>query len=374
MKKILSVLLIVALMLTVFASCTPNNTPPAATPAPAPAENNNETDDPAEPAAVDPADLPVLRVAVMPFYLSTITYYIVENGLDVENGFRIDLQLYPMGAPQIEAMLANEWDVGMMATAGVFGIANAGMMPIAPILRSSGGTGAFIRPDHPAAQVTGAVPGMPNVLGDADTLRGAQVLVPIGSLNHLNVVKWFYAVGLTSNDFTVVDMTNANALQAFRAGEGDITAFSPPLTHQAYAEGWVNGASLDDLNVEFWDYLYANPRTFEDVKDLIAKFVDLQLEVQTRFMADQDLAAYWSYQWLHGENAIDTSIEQMAGEWQVRPFVTRDQAQGLTEVGASLREIAEFFVSIGNLEESALANFNDPSIMTMEILNIIFGR
>ncbi|MCL2368112.1 MAG: hypothetical protein FWC72_03875 [Oscillospiraceae bacterium] len=371
MKKMLSVLLIIVLLAALFAGCTPTPATPDPTPTPA---QGTETPGPTEPEPIDPADLPVLRVAVMPFYLSTITYYIVENGLDIENGFRIDLQLYPMGAPQIEAMLANEWDVGMMATAGVFGIANAGMMPIAPILRSSGGTGAFIRPDHPAAQVTGAVPGMPNVLGDADTLRGAQVLVPIGSLNHLNVVKWFYAVGLTSADFTVIDMTNANSLQAFRAGEGDITAFSPPLTHQAYAEGWVNGASLDDLNVEFWDYLYANPRTFDDMKELIAKFVGISIDVQTRFMSDQNLAAYWSYRWLHHENAVDTNQEQMAGEWQVRPFVTRDQAQAITDVGASLREIAEFFVDIGNLEESALANFNDPNIMTMEILNIIFNR
>ncbi|MEA5015482.1 MAG: ABC transporter substrate-binding protein [Candidatus Limiplasma sp.] len=321
------------------------------------------------------ADLPVLRVAVMPFYISSPTYYIVQNGLDVANGFKIDLQFYPMGAPQIEAMAANEWDVGMMGSAGVFGVANAGMMIVSEVVLSSGGTGAYVRPDSPIAQVTDGIPAMPGVYGNAETMKGATVLVPVGSLNHLNVVKWYYAAGLSVDDFTVVDMSNANSFQAFKAGEGDITAFSPPLTYQAEEEGWVKASGLDSLNCDAWDCLYANPRTYEDTKELIAKFVDVLLDVQTEFSTNQELASEWGYKWLHDENGMtNTTLQNLMDEWAVRPFRTREEVENLTVLGESLKELAAFYGSIGNLDPARVSIFENPRVVTMEVLDMVFGR
>lgn len=320
------------------------------------------------PAHTVAEELPVLRVAVMPFYVSAAAYYISATGLDVENGFKMDLQPYPMGAPQIEAMAANEWDVGMMGSAAVFGVANNGMMPICEMIMSSGGTGAFIRPDHPAAKVKGEFPGYPEVYGNKETLKGAQVLVPIGSLNHLNVVKWFDVVGLTQEEYSIVHMDNAASFQAFKAGQGDVTAFSPPLSYQAEEqEGWVNGASLTGLNFNVYDNIYANPLTYKEMYPLLVKFIKVHIQVQDLFTQNPELAAEWGFKWLHDENGLAYTLDMMRQEVPARPFRTSAELREITDF-ASLRELAKFYISVGNLEPEAMENFDNPEVINLNVL------
>ena len=314
-------------------------------------------------------ELPVLRVAVMPWLLSLPAVYLSEQGWDVENGFKIELSTYPMGAPLLEAMGANLWDVGTIGTAAVFSVANTGLKIIGNISIASGGTGAFIRADHPAAAIKGQVSGLPDVYGNAATLRGSKVLVPVGSLNHFNVQAWMDAVGLTSDDIQVVHMDNAASFQAFKVGEGDITAFSPPLTYTAEAEGWVKGAGLPELNVEVYDCLYANPRVYNQKKDLIAKFVKQFYRACDFLAANKEFAVQMNYDW-GNKNGLNPTMENARDEVNVRPYMTSDRAR--REIpGESMKMIAEFYVSIGTLEKEKLANFNSET-MTREAIDMAF--
>lgn len=312
-------------------------------------------------------ELPVLRVAVMPWLLSLPAVYVAEQGWDVENGFKIELSTYPMGAPLLEAMGANLWDVGTIGSAAVFSVANTGLKIIANISIASGGTGAFIRPTHPAAKIKGQVSGMPDVYGNAATLKGAKVLVPVGSLNHLNVLKWIDAVGLTNDDIQVVHMDNAASFQAFKVGEGDMTAFSPPLTYTAEAEGWVKGAGLPELNVNVYDCLYANPRQYNQKKELIAKFVKQMYRACDYLAANPEFTAQRNYEW-QNSNGLQATLENAKDEVKVRPYVTSAQAK--TEVpGQSMKMLAEFFIGIGTLEKEKLASFNSETL-TKEIIDM----
>ena len=170
----------------------------------------------------------------MPYLSSLPAKYLVDQGWDKENGFKVDIQIYPIGAPLNEALAANLWDVGTIGAAVVFSIANYDAIAIGDIMLASGGTGAFIRADNPAAKIKGAIPGYPNVYGDAATVKGITALVPVGSLNHFNIMKWAEVLGLAPQDIKIVHMDNAASFQAFKAGKGDVTAFSPPLTYSAF--------------------------------------------------------------------------------------------------------------------------------------------
>ena len=60
----------------------------------------------------DTSDLPVLKVAVMPFLNSIPVKYMVDNGLDVKNGFKIETVYFANGGTMNEALAADQWEVG----------------------------------------------------------------------------------------------------------------------------------------------------------------------------------------------------------------------------------------------------------------------
>lgn|GEM_PF-5501465 len=68
--------------------------------------------------------LEVLRVAVIPVISSLPIQYIVDQGWDVENGFKIEKVVFSSGAPMGEALVSDLWDIGIMSAAGVFTTAN----------------------------------------------------------------------------------------------------------------------------------------------------------------------------------------------------------------------------------------------------------
>ena len=311
------------------------------------------------------AELPTLRVAIMPYLLSVPTYYIMQNELDVKNGFKIEPSVYSTGVPMTEALGASLWDVGTGGPSAVFGIANFGAKVIANIDLCTGGTGAFIRKDSKIAQVKDKLGS--GIYGDAETLRGATVLVPIGSLNHLNVLKWFEKAGLTPEDANFVQMDNYSAYQAFKAGQGDITAFSPPLTYTAIDEGWINGAGCDALGMYIWDPLLANPRTLDARMPEIVKYVKLMYEVFDMFMADPELFAEWSVKW-QASNGATVRIENARLEVQARPFVTTDMAKTMP-VGDTIHDMAVFFNQIGTLEDEGLAKIR-PNLTDVVIRKV----
>ena len=312
-------------------------------------------------------ELPVLRVAVMPWQASLPAIHIAEQGWDVENGFRIERSVYPMGAPLIEAMGANLWDIAVIGPAAVFAIANVGLKVIAPVSGASGSVMAFVRPDHPAAQIRGQVPGYPNIYGSAATLRGSRALVPVGSMNHYNVLQWISIFGLGPNDIEVVHMDNAASFQAFRVGEGDITAFSTPISYAAQREGWVAGGELFDLNIHLMDYLYANPRMYERNKDLIVKYVSLMYRANEYFNSDLERTAQTLHDWMNS-NGLNATMDDARRDIASRPYVTAAQARG-TVPGTTMRMIAEFYTEIGTLERERLAGFNNDTMVT-EILEM----
>ena len=314
-------------------------------------------------------ELPVLRVATIPWLLSVPAIFVEAQGWDVENGFKVELSSYPMGAPMFEAMGSNLWDIGAVGPAAIFAMANTGLKLIAEISSASGGTGAFIRPDHPAAKIKGQVPGYPNVYGNAATLRGSKVLVPVGSLNHFNVQKWFDIFGLTGDDLQVVHMDNAPSFQAFKIGEGDITAFSPPLSYRARdEEGWINAGGCPELNIDVWDNLYANPRMYNQKKDLIVAFVKQMYRATDYLAANQDRAAQVLYDW-QVKNGINSNLDLAKAEVRARTFKTSDAMKNNKgALGNSMRLMAEFYVSIGTLEKEKLASFNAG--ITSEILDL----
>lgn len=364
-KKLIALLICGSMLLASLAGCAPTSQP---APEPTQAAEAAATEAPAE-ATEQPApeDLPVLRVAAQPYLLGIPTYYMMSEGLDVANGFKIELSVYANGTLINEALAADEWDIGTGGTSAVFGIATYGAKVIADIDLCTGGAAAFVRADSDIAQVKGEIG--ENILGNAETIKGSSILVPTGTLNQYNVLKWVEAAGLSSEDVEFVHMDNASAFQAFTTGEGDIVAFSPPMTFAAEQSGWVTAATCTDLGLFCYDPLLANPKSLAEKGDIISAYVKAMYEVCDMFAADHNLAAQWSVKWQEF-NGVTTKLEDALREVEARPFVTSDQIQ-TAEVGTTIYDVAKFFNSVGSLTDEDLAKI--PDNLTNEVIAKVFN-
>lgn len=312
------------------------------------------------------AELPVLRVAVQPYLLAVPNYYMVEQGIDKENGFKIDMSVYENGTLINEALGADLWDIGTGGTSAVFGIANFGAKVIADMDLCTGGAAAYVRKDSPIAQVKDEIGD--GIYGNAETLKGATVLAPIGTLNQYNVMKWAEASGLTAEDVEFVHMDNSSAFQAFKAGQGDIVACSPPLTYSCEEEGWLEAATCTQLGLDCYDPLLANPNTLAEKEEIICKYVKAMYETFDLFAKDPELAAEWSVKW-QAFNGNTTKIEDARKEVAARPFITSDHVFD-SPVGESIYNVAVFFNQVGTLEDGDLAKVK-PNL-TNEIIDKVF--
>ncbi len=312
-------------------------------------------------------DLPVLRIAIQPYLLSVPTYYIIKNGLDVKNGFKIESAIYVNGTLINEALGANLWDLSLNSPNTLYAVVNHGAKVVANINLSSGGIAAMIRPDSKIAQVKDKLG--PGIYGDAATLKGAKVIGPVGGINQWNVLKWLEKAGLTADDVEFVHTDNSSAFQAFKAGAGDITPFSPPLSFVAENdERWLVGARGTDLGMNFYDLVTANPRTYEKNKEVIAKYVKLMYEVGDMFIKDQELLARTAVAF-QKENGATVKIENARLEVAARPFISAEKAKTMP-VGEGMYEMAEFYVGFGSLEKDQLPLIKAG--VTDEIVRMVF--
>ena len=133
MKRWMSVLLAGAMAMGLMAGCAPE---PVQSTTAAPAAEDGSA---AEGTEADTADLPVLKVAGMPFLNSIPIKYMMDNGLDVENGFKIETVYFANGGTMNEALAADQWEVGTLSAASVNSLAIYGAYCIADIGHSEGG-------------------------------------------------------------------------------------------------------------------------------------------------------------------------------------------------------------------------------------------
>lgn len=295
------------------------------------------------------AELPVLKVAVIPFLNSIPIKYMVDNGLDVANGFKIETVYFSNGGTMNEALAADQWEVGTLSAAAINSLAIYGAYCVADIGHSEGGLYTLAAADAPMSQVKGANPSYPDVYGDAETVKGATIATTTGTISHLNVNKWLESLGLTIDDVNLVSMDFPAAYQALITGNCDVAALNPPTSYQAEGEGYTITSSLTSLGVPQYDSIICSAKAFNERSDVIELYIKAFFQATDALQADPEAAAQCLYDW-YTENGSETTMEACVTEIETRPFVTSEEAKGIT-VGESVEITGEFWVSQGLLQE-----------------------
>ena len=310
----------------------------------------------------DSGELPTLRVAAMPFITSLPTYYIQQNNLGEKYGFQMDVTMFATGAPMNEALAADLWDVGAMGAAAVTGVANYDEMIIGEVLESADGLGVFVRPDSPIATDEGYNPSYPTVKGSPDTVKGITILTPVGTAQHMTVLKWLEKLGLESTDVSIVNMDSVQAFQALQAGQCDAVSLNVPTFFDALNAGMVQVGSLSEMGTSYVDMVVANRKAVEGKPELVQAYMDALTEACEAIQNDQEMAADLFVQFLK-ENGSETSRENCVSDLQRARFITRADWKD-RQIGRFAKELGEFYVGQGQLEPNVIDKFETNVVDT----------
>ncbi len=227
--------------------------------------------------------------------------YVVDNGLDVAGGIKIEYLVFSSGAPANEAMISGDIDCAIIGGgASVPALANLNSKLIMETNNDTIGMSLIARPDLACASVSGAVEGL-EIKGDADSVRGITILTTSGTLQYYATVKYLEAIGLTTDDVKLVSMDANQAYQAFQLGEGDVLTCSNNFSFDLVKEGNVELASLTSLNCAATAQIVCSNAAFSDPTKFegLARLCKVMANAYDALNADTDLATENYVNWVH---------------------------------------------------------------------------
>lgn len=326
------------------------------------------------PSVAAAADKPEVRTSAQPCLHGLPLWYAEKNGWLNDVPFTSVFMLFPSGAPQTEALAANQWDVGAMGTVPtMMASMRYGYKLIGVSNDESETNDLWVRPDSPLLQTKGANAEYPNIYGSTADWKGKKVLATTVSTGHYALTGTLAALGLKDSDVTIVHMEQGQAFTAFNAGEGDILQLWAPLSYVAEAKGWKKVSSGAAAKVVVAGGIGVRKDFAEKYPDLVVAWLDIYMRA-VEMMKDhpeQCMDALLSY--FNDYCGLELTMDQVKMEFQYRPlFNIQEQIDALEDpakLSAWMRGVADFMLSQGRISQKeydryAGTNFNiDPSFM-----------
>ncbi len=293
----------------------------------------------------------VLNVGTMPLTMGVPVLYAQEQGYFEEAGLNVNIELFATGAPINEAIAANELDVAVSGFASVYSLANANCTWLADV-STTGGMALFARSDSAIAQA-GETDGM---IGSAETLKGIQILEPLGTAVQYMTETYAAKFGLTPSDLNQVNMEYAPAYQAFTTGEGDAVAANPPYSYTLAEEGYTKLCTFEDATgVNMCDGAFARNAVVEERAEDIQLFVNCLVKAMDD-LQDVELRTEYTKK-VYEENAITCSDADLAHEIEDRMYIgTEAMSDPDYVLGEAWVAITDFLVNAEKIMEDNAPN------------------
>lgn len=266
--------------------------------------------------------------------------YAQEKGYFKDAGLDVNIELFATGAPINEAIAAKQIDVAVSGFASVYSLANADCSWVADV-NTTGGIGLYARADSAVAQA-GETEGL---VGSADTLKGLQIMEPLGTAVQYMTETYAGKFGLSPDDINQVNMEYASAYQAFTTGEGDAMAANPPYSYQLEEAGYAKLCSFEDATgVNMCDGCFVRNAVLKDRSEEIQLFVDCLVKAMDD-MQDDTLRSEYTRK-IYADNAITCSDTDLAHEIEDRDYVGTEAMKAADyKMGAAWVAITDFLVS-----------------------------
>ena len=358
MKKVMALILAMALVFTLVACASSNGTP---------------DEDSSSSAAVSDK---VLKVGMMPSSVGTPAQYAYDNGYFKDAGINVELVIFSDGAAINEAMAAGEIDVACSGAATVFALANGENVLLGDV-EMSGGMGIWVQPDSGILSVQGAVSAHPDMYGDADTIRGITIVTTLGTASQYNVDRYLEQMGLAESDVNMVSMDWASAVQAFQTREAEAIATFAPYSNQCEEAGGVKICSFEDATeTALYDMIFTSKSVLANRRADLVAFLTAFYRAQELLASDKDTRSSFSLEWFASEGRAYTE-ETMAQEIADRPYLTKNEMDSDDYIlGDAMYDYAWFQVSASKIEQDQMENMKtcyDASLLS-EALGITVAQ
>lgn len=304
---------------------------------------------------VSPSGLKTLRVSHQPEFETFITYQAMQEGLDKKYGLEFKLVYFDSGMPQIEALAADEWDVGatgcvpMLMAALRYG---AYMIGIAD--DESFANVVMARPDNPVFQKKDVA--APGIYGTPDEVKGKTILCTTVSSGHYALSGYLSKLGLKDKDVTIMNLEQAQAVAAFEAGKGDFVALWAPFYYRGLQRGWKVVADGAKVGTRIPLVLIANKKFADNHPEEVVKFLDIYFQGIEKMKKEGKNLADAYQRFLKDWAGMDISKEDAVLDIEVHPvfdlkeqLALFDSSKGKSEVEKWMEGVAEFFTQQGKL-------------------------
>lgn len=187
-----------------------------------------------------------IRFAMHPGNGAVAAYRAEKQGYFEDLGLDVEIVMFQDGVTINEGFAAGEVDIGINGFASAYSFATGEYAYLGDV-NAQTEYGVYANPDHPAARVQGEVEELPDVYGDAETVKGMKIAAPQGTIAQIVTDAYVVKVGLQPSDYELTGMDCGSALTALMADEVDAAGLFPPYSTQALDAGYVRLASYEEV-------------------------------------------------------------------------------------------------------------------------------
>ncbi len=312
----------------------------------------------------------------LPVYIAQQKGWFTDAGVEVED------VLFTSGPVQMESLSSDSWDLGLTGVGGVLaGAIRYDALIVSASSTDDAGQYVFVRKDSPVvAAGQGHNTLSPDIYGDAESWKGANVLSSTGTTLQYTVIKMLNGFGLTKDDVNFIAMDGPTIYSSFLAGEGDAAALGNAegaftvLRMDEYVAA-ANGRNTDTglmTNIMVNRNSYADEEKYEAMK----LFMKVYFESAQWISENPDEAAEYMLTFLEecGASAdLQTCQDRLSADqyYTVEEAYTmateNEEGQDISVMEAALTDALQFFVDSGNYQESdkeIFANHVDTKLIT----------
>lgn len=306
-------------------------------------------------SADDSDTIQVIRVAHMPEFEAFLTFKAIEDGLDIKNGIKLEMQYYDSGMTMIEALPANQWDFGAVGTLpATLAAMRYDSEMIAITDNESQANIVMARPDNPVFQNKGVNSKYPEIYGSPEQVLGKTILTTTVSTVHNATSSYLNALGLKDNDVNIMNLDQAQAVAAFDSGKGDFVGLWAPFCWIGLDKGWKVVSAGDQSGAKIMQVLIVNKKFAEEHPDLVVKFLDIYFQ-EIDLMKKEGPQLADEYQaFLRDWGGMDISKEHAILDIQKHPvfdlqeqLALFDKSKGQSQIEKFSKDITDFFVEQG---------------------------
>ncbi len=332
MKRTLSMLLTLGMLIACFAGC--------AAPAPAPQAQGGSA--PSQTSGGAAAPKAPLRIAVQSMYASYPVGVILAEEMAKDYGLELEILVFSSGATINEAM--GQWDIAVTGGAFVYALANYDCKLIAHQLDGTACNDFVCRPDSKYA----AVKDDPAALKEA--VKGSNVLCNVGTTGHYAFTLWLEKMGLNPEDVNFMSMDFATVYSSWMAGEGDLCVMVAPYVN--YDHGGVTLGSLAEAGGNLYEATVCTKQAYEERYDDVVAFVEMLYKACDKLAADENLAFETAKAWYidHGKEMADSEV---LAEVEAKPVFTSSYAKTL-DLTTFAVSYAQYFIDRELIEADKL--------------------